>query len=117
MAKRLAERTDLCAALGKNSRAAVADHYSWTRHVEKLWLFELWTMYPLQFPLTSCRTLTVCADALTASVANAPPRASNVPNARTGNARRPGSGFVLIIVISRSELGQWTTDNHYATAL
>jgi len=36
---RLVERPDLCRALGINSRRAVQDHYSWTRHVEKLWCF------------------------------------------------------------------------------
>jgi glycosyltransferase involved in cell wall biosynthesis/SAM-dependent methyltransferase len=36
---RLAARPDVCRALGRNSRQAVIDHYSWTRHVEKLWAF------------------------------------------------------------------------------
>ena len=35
----LAARPDLCEALGRNSRRAVADHYSWRRHVERLWCF------------------------------------------------------------------------------
>jgi ubiquinone/menaquinone biosynthesis C-methylase UbiE len=35
----LAARPDLCKALGRNSRRAVADDYSWKRHVEKLWAF------------------------------------------------------------------------------
>jgi SAM-dependent methyltransferase len=36
---RLADRLDLCRVLGENSRRAVADHYSWARHVQKLWAF------------------------------------------------------------------------------
>jgi len=35
----LIERPDLRAALGHNARAAVAEHYSWRRHVENLWMF------------------------------------------------------------------------------
>jgi glycosyltransferase involved in cell wall biosynthesis/SAM-dependent methyltransferase len=35
----LAARPDLCGALGRNARQAVADHYSWRRHVERLWCF------------------------------------------------------------------------------
>jgi glycosyltransferase involved in cell wall biosynthesis/SAM-dependent methyltransferase len=35
----LASRPDLCRALGHNARQAVADHYSWTRHVARLWDF------------------------------------------------------------------------------
>jgi glycosyltransferase involved in cell wall biosynthesis/SAM-dependent methyltransferase len=34
---RLAARPDLWCALGRNSRQAVADHYSWERHVDRLW--------------------------------------------------------------------------------
>jgi glycosyltransferase involved in cell wall biosynthesis/SAM-dependent methyltransferase len=36
---RLADRPDLRRALGRNARQAVADHYSWQRHVERLWRF------------------------------------------------------------------------------
>jgi glycosyltransferase involved in cell wall biosynthesis/SAM-dependent methyltransferase len=36
---RLADRPDIRAALGANARQAVIDHYSWKRHVEKLWAF------------------------------------------------------------------------------
>jgi glycosyltransferase involved in cell wall biosynthesis/ubiquinone/menaquinone biosynthesis C-methylase UbiE len=35
----LVRRPDLCVALGRNSRQAVAGHYSWHRHVERLWTF------------------------------------------------------------------------------
>jgi glycosyltransferase involved in cell wall biosynthesis/ubiquinone/menaquinone biosynthesis C-methylase UbiE len=35
----LAARPDLCKTLGRNSRQAVADHYSWKKHVEHLWCF------------------------------------------------------------------------------
>ncbi len=35
----LAAQPDLCQALGRNARQAVADHYSWRRHVERLWCF------------------------------------------------------------------------------
>jgi glycosyltransferase involved in cell wall biosynthesis/SAM-dependent methyltransferase len=36
---RLADRPELRQALGRNARQAVADHYSWRRHVERLWRF------------------------------------------------------------------------------
>ena len=35
----LVRRPDVCSAIGRNSRQAVADHYSWHRHVERLWTF------------------------------------------------------------------------------
>jgi glycosyltransferase involved in cell wall biosynthesis/ubiquinone/menaquinone biosynthesis C-methylase UbiE len=35
----LARRADLCEALGRNARQAVVDHYSWQRHVQRLWAF------------------------------------------------------------------------------
>jgi ubiquinone/menaquinone biosynthesis C-methylase UbiE len=35
----LAKRPDLVHALGRNARQAVADHYSWRRHVGRLWTF------------------------------------------------------------------------------
>ncbi len=35
----LAERPDLARALGENSRKAAIEHYSWERHVQKLWEF------------------------------------------------------------------------------
>jgi glycosyltransferase involved in cell wall biosynthesis/ubiquinone/menaquinone biosynthesis C-methylase UbiE len=35
----LARRPDLISALGRNARQAVADHYSWRRHVGRLWSF------------------------------------------------------------------------------
>ena len=35
----LLRRPDLCCALGRNARQAVADHYSWRRHVDRLWAF------------------------------------------------------------------------------
>ena len=35
----LARRPDLSAALGRNARQAVTDHYSWQRHVARLWTF------------------------------------------------------------------------------
>ena len=35
----LARRPDICAALGANARQAVAAHFSWRRHVERLWTF------------------------------------------------------------------------------
>src|SRR5204863_1828490 len=35
----LAAQPDLARALGRNARQAALDHYSWTRHVENLWLF------------------------------------------------------------------------------
>ena len=35
----LARRRDLRCALGRNARQAVADHYSWQRHVARLWAF------------------------------------------------------------------------------
>jgi ubiquinone/menaquinone biosynthesis C-methylase UbiE len=35
----LVRRPDLCCALGRNARQAVADHYSWQRHVGRLWAF------------------------------------------------------------------------------
>jgi ubiquinone/menaquinone biosynthesis C-methylase UbiE len=35
----LARRPDLSVPLGRNARQAVADHYSWTRHVARLWEF------------------------------------------------------------------------------
>ena len=35
----LARRPDLASALGRNARQAVADRYSWRRHVERLWAF------------------------------------------------------------------------------
>jgi len=35
----LSRRPDLCAALGRNARQAVADHYSWRQHVAHLWTF------------------------------------------------------------------------------
>jgi glycosyltransferase involved in cell wall biosynthesis/ubiquinone/menaquinone biosynthesis C-methylase UbiE len=35
----LARRPDIACALGRNARQAVADHYSWQRHVERLWKF------------------------------------------------------------------------------
>ena len=36
---RLADRPELRRALGRNARQAVADHYSWKRHVDRLWAF------------------------------------------------------------------------------
>jgi glycosyltransferase involved in cell wall biosynthesis/ubiquinone/menaquinone biosynthesis C-methylase UbiE len=33
----LARRRDVCVALGRNARQAVADHYSWRHHVARLW--------------------------------------------------------------------------------
>ena len=35
----LARRPEIAAALGRNARQAVADHYSWERHVARLWRF------------------------------------------------------------------------------
>jgi glycosyltransferase involved in cell wall biosynthesis/ubiquinone/menaquinone biosynthesis C-methylase UbiE len=35
----LAARPDVSLALGRNARQAVADHYSWNRHVNRLWAF------------------------------------------------------------------------------
>lgn len=35
----LIRRPDVCVALGRNARQAVADHYSWTQHVAHLWTF------------------------------------------------------------------------------
>jgi len=35
----LAARPNLCEALGRNARQAAADHYSWRKHVERLWCF------------------------------------------------------------------------------
>jgi glycosyltransferase involved in cell wall biosynthesis/ubiquinone/menaquinone biosynthesis C-methylase UbiE len=35
----LAKRPELCQALGRNARQAVANHYSWDRHVARLWRF------------------------------------------------------------------------------
>jgi glycosyltransferase involved in cell wall biosynthesis/ubiquinone/menaquinone biosynthesis C-methylase UbiE len=35
----LARRPDLACLLGRNARQAVADHYSWERHVARLWTF------------------------------------------------------------------------------
>ena len=35
----LIDRPDVCVALGRNARQAVADHYSWTQHVAHLWKF------------------------------------------------------------------------------
>jgi ubiquinone/menaquinone biosynthesis C-methylase UbiE len=35
----LARRPDVACALGRNARQAVADHYSWQRHVARLWAF------------------------------------------------------------------------------
>ena len=35
----LARRRDVADALGQNARRAVADHYSWQRHVSRLWAF------------------------------------------------------------------------------
>ena len=35
----LAARPDVNAALGRNARQAVKDHYSWSRHVERIWHF------------------------------------------------------------------------------
>jgi glycosyltransferase involved in cell wall biosynthesis/ubiquinone/menaquinone biosynthesis C-methylase UbiE len=35
----LVQRPDVCCALGRNARRAVADQYSWRRHVERLWTF------------------------------------------------------------------------------
>jgi glycosyltransferase involved in cell wall biosynthesis/ubiquinone/menaquinone biosynthesis C-methylase UbiE len=35
----LARRPDVASALGANARQAVADHYSWQRHVARLWAF------------------------------------------------------------------------------
>jgi ubiquinone/menaquinone biosynthesis C-methylase UbiE len=35
----LVRRPDIASALGRNARQAVAGHYSWQRHVERLWEF------------------------------------------------------------------------------
>jgi glycosyltransferase involved in cell wall biosynthesis/ubiquinone/menaquinone biosynthesis C-methylase UbiE len=35
----LTEQPDLARALGRNARQAALDHYSWKRHVGKLWIF------------------------------------------------------------------------------
>src|SRR5262249_31631502 len=35
----LARRADIACQLGRNARQAVSDHYSWTRHVQRLWSF------------------------------------------------------------------------------
>ncbi len=35
----LARRPELSAALGRNARQAVTDHYSWQRHVARVWAF------------------------------------------------------------------------------
>jgi ubiquinone/menaquinone biosynthesis C-methylase UbiE len=35
----LARRRDVASALGRQARAAVADHYSWRQHVSRLWTF------------------------------------------------------------------------------
>jgi len=35
----LVQRADLASALGRHARQAAADHYSWARHVAKLWSF------------------------------------------------------------------------------
>ncbi|MFQ5655029.1 MAG: methyltransferase domain-containing protein, partial [Planctomycetota bacterium] len=34
----LVRRSDICAALGRRARQALIDHYSWERHVQRLWL-------------------------------------------------------------------------------
>ena len=34
----LVRRPDIAAALGRNARQAVAEHYSWQRHVARIWL-------------------------------------------------------------------------------
>ena len=39
----LVRRPDVSGALGCNARQAVADHYSWRRHVERLWSFAVRT--------------------------------------------------------------------------
>ena len=35
----LVNRPDICEAIGRNARQAVADHFSWKRHVANLWRF------------------------------------------------------------------------------
>src|SRR5262249_33265867 len=35
----LVRRPDLSCVLGRNARQAVVDHYSWQRHVERVWTF------------------------------------------------------------------------------
>jgi ubiquinone/menaquinone biosynthesis C-methylase UbiE len=35
----LVRRPELCCALGRNARQAVVDHYTWERHVDRLWSF------------------------------------------------------------------------------
>jgi glycosyltransferase involved in cell wall biosynthesis/SAM-dependent methyltransferase len=35
----LVRRPDIAGVLGRNARRAVVDHYSWRRHVERLWTF------------------------------------------------------------------------------
>ena len=52
----LLENPRICDALGRNARQAIFDHYSWQRHVERLWSFlrgELGAEEPLSFDLAS----------------------------------------------------------------
>jgi len=35
----LVQHSEICAALGRNARQALLDHYSWDKHIEKLWRF------------------------------------------------------------------------------
>ena len=42
----LAARPDIAAALGRNARRAVADHYSWSKHVDRIWRFARETASP-----------------------------------------------------------------------
>ncbi len=36
---KLGEHSSVCEAIGRNARAAILDHYSWRRHVERVWQF------------------------------------------------------------------------------
>jgi glycosyltransferase involved in cell wall biosynthesis/ubiquinone/menaquinone biosynthesis C-methylase UbiE len=52
----LVDRPDLWAALGRNARRAVEQHYSWTRHVARLWPFMTREHAPEHLPADLPRT-------------------------------------------------------------
>ena len=76
----LAERPDLWAPLGRNARTAVEQHYSWARHVARLWPFAAGDRSQVRQSLS---TIPLPAEM---PAAPAPPPAVRTPQVATGDA-------------------------------
>jgi len=108
----LLDRPDLWAALGRNAREAVEQHYSWTRHVARLWPFLAGERVPERLR-TDLRRTPRCPAPETADVralagaSMGPARATQMSRVATGDAYKDE--------VQR----QWDNDpagSHYVTA-